>query len=449
MSFYNNFIGLKELPKEARSIIRNYSFIDILVSFSFSLTNTFYILYIIDTVGFREAGVITAISVGVQLLIDYPSGSLGDLIGHKWVFTMALISFSISFYLMSVAIVFSDFVIAAIFFGFSNAQASGALQSWLDNSYKNIKDNPDADRKNYGYSMNKIRAISSLIMGMSFMLGGFLTLHVSRQVLFRFQSVLILITAFLVLKILNNSSTTTEGRLGEDKSVFKEYMHFLKGGIKFLFSSRKAFTFILGMSLMQVTWAIWATLLLFPLYFGYTGSDSIAGVLRSSIFFAGVIAQIMVSGLTKKVENDKLPLFMLVQGLMLFFGAITLLYFVPIQNSFNLFGSVLVFVLMLTSVSFLMPFIQTIVQRLFVDFVPSENRNGVYSLMPTISGLFTVPLLPIVGSIVQTSGLISGLWLIVGILMSSLFFVWIAINSDDKSYSVPISVSKVAPIAGN
>ncbi|OLS24271.1 MAG: hypothetical protein HeimC2_23360 [Candidatus Heimdallarchaeota archaeon LC_2] len=129
MSFYNSFIGLKEIPKEARSVMRNYSIIMLLLNFIFSFTATFSILYIIDAIGFKGAATITAISLSVILLTDYPSGSLGDWIGQKTVIMLALLFFAAAFFLLSFATEFNDFVFVGILMGLGEAQASGALQS--------------------------------------------------------------------------------------------------------------------------------------------------------------------------------------------------------------------------------------------------------------------------------------------------------------------------------
>ncbi|MFW9991728.1 MAG: hypothetical protein ACFFD4_06685 [Candidatus Odinarchaeota archaeon] len=69
-----------------------------LISFTFMLSSTFQVLYTIDHLGFALASVTVAIMFLVQLVTDYPSGSLGDLIGQRWVMTISFtctVSFSI------------------------------------------------------------------------------------------------------------------------------------------------------------------------------------------------------------------------------------------------------------------------------------------------------------------------------------------------------------------
>jgi hypothetical protein len=49
------------------------------------LSNIFFILFAINKLGFTKASIIVSFIMLVQLITDYPSGSLGDYIGQKWV----------------------------------------------------------------------------------------------------------------------------------------------------------------------------------------------------------------------------------------------------------------------------------------------------------------------------------------------------------------------------
>ena len=154
---------------------------------------------------------------------------------------------------MSIAVDYNDFVIVAILLGLGEAQASGALQSWLDTKYKSVDSTLDLDRKNYGYSMTKINALSTLVSGITFIIGGFVASILSRQIAFRIQAVLIILTSVLVVKLLTNPDKTiaNQEEIIEQKGE-TSFFSFMKGGIAFMFSSKKAFTFIVGFSLFQV-----------------------------------------------------------------------------------------------------------------------------------------------------------------------------------------------------
>ncbi|MFV2016408.1 MAG: MFS transporter, partial [Candidatus Heimdallarchaeota archaeon] len=337
---------------------------------------------------------------------------------------------------MSFATTFNDFVVISIIFGLGEAQVSGTLQSWLDTAYKGVDSSVDPDRKNYGYSMSKIEALGSLVSGITFIIGGLLATIYSREFAFRFQSATVLFTAFFVIKLLStpreNSNPTPAS---QDNNVTERndtsFLSFLKGGIEFLLSSKRAFFFLVGLSVFQVVWSIWGALLLFPFYFGYTGDDSSTGMMRSAIFFVGVYIQIKLSHFTKKVEKDKLIYFILFQGVVLFVGGIMLMRFIPMNNSLNLVGIGFTFLLMGIAVSLTAIFINTIIQREMVDLVPSENRNAVYSLIPTIRSAIAIPLLPFVGALVENSGLEAGFLILLGITFIVILFIWLAINIAD------------------
>ena len=145
MSVYNNFVGINQLPEEGRGIMRRYGLIRASYSLIGNLTGTFFILFLIDKLGFKDSGMIVAAMVLVQLVTDYPSGAIGDFIGQRWVLASATFLSAIGFYLLSLADSITSFYLLAVVFGLSTAQQSGALQSWLDNNYKNIDENDDPD----------------------------------------------------------------------------------------------------------------------------------------------------------------------------------------------------------------------------------------------------------------------------------------------------------------
>ena len=93
----NKILGTQELPVQAQYYMRTFLYLSMIISFLESLSSTFYILYSIDHIGFALTAVCTSLMLATQLLFDYPSGSLGDWIGQRWVLTMAYIFYGISF----------------------------------------------------------------------------------------------------------------------------------------------------------------------------------------------------------------------------------------------------------------------------------------------------------------------------------------------------------------
>jgi len=433
MSFYNSFIGLNQLPVGAKKFMRNYSIMRNILAVSFGLAQTFLILYIIDALGFYRASLIISVMVGVQLLIDYPTGALGDRIGQRWVLSMAFVISSIGYFLLSFATMLNEFILVACFFGFANAQASGALQAWLDTNYKAIDSNVDTDRKNYGYSMTRIGSIDNALMGITFIVGGIFSTLISRSFVFQLQGVLILFSTVMVVILLREGLERQNGIEAEKQLA---YFDFFKKGLKFVVSSKSVFFYIIGFSVFVTLWQVWGVLILFPIYFGYTGSDIGASVLRSFAFFSGVLLQIYLAKKTKDIDNHKLPMVILFQAIVLFLGIGILIYFRPLSNSLDILSSVMVLIIMTLAVSLPTPFINALSQRLMIDMIPSDVRNGVYSLIPTISGVMTVICLPLFGSLVETQGMISVLigLLVIDLVAASLLYL--ALSRFILSYAV-------------
>ncbi|MHA2253783.1 MAG: MFS transporter [Candidatus Kariarchaeaceae archaeon] len=449
MSFYNSFIGINQLPEQAKGIMRKYGLIRSAVATVYSATGTIFILHIIDSIGFKEASMIMSIMFLTQIILDYPSGSLGDYIGQRWVLGIAYLAGFGGFYLFSIAQTFNHFMLAAVIFGFTNAQVSGSLQSWLDNNYKKIDDDSDPDRKNYGFTMNRFGSIDTFLMGISIMIGGVMATYWSREAVFRIQSFLILMIAFMVILLLTDLPDPIVDKVQKSQQSVGEYLSLLMGGISYVWSNKVLLFYLVGNSLVMTAWNLWGVLLLFPIYFGYSGSDSLAGILRSTIFFIGVGIQIITAKKTKDVPNSKLPSILLTHFLTLFLGVMALLYFIPVQNSFNILGFILLILVLTVSVSLIMPFIATLNQRISLDLVPSEHRNSIYSLLPTISGALGVVLLPVVGSLVAKVGMISGLVIALSLSMIGSLTIYLALYRVDHQISLQLFKKPIAIGAGD
>lgn len=445
MSFYNKFIGINNLPKSAQSLTRVYGLIRMLNSFILNLTSTFLILYIIDALGFEKASIVITVMLTVQLAIDYPSGSLGDHIGQRWVLGIAVFMISIAFFLLSSATSYIQFIVIAIIIGFANAQASGALQSWYDNNYKNVDTENDPEKKNYGFCMNRLGAADDFIMGITFIIGGLLATLFSRSFVFALQSLFSVIFAVLIIRLMQDIKGVNEIRNQNIKS-FSKYLEYLKGGVKFVFKDKMTILFVFGISIFQFVWVIWGNLILFPLYFGYTGSDGLAGILRSILFFIGVGTSIVLSNLIRKINKNKMPIFFGLQALILFGGTILLFTIIPMQNQFSLIGFLAVIIIFSISNSIMAIIGNVLLQRIMIDFIPSKFRNSLYSFIPTVVGVLSILFLPLAGNIIEIYGLIYGVAFCSLFSISSLIMISISLKINQNS-EIIITQQKAAPIA--
>ena len=97
----------------------------ILIDISFSLSSTFYVLFVIDSMGYEKLGILMGVGFFVQALFDYPSGTLGDWIGQRWVLFVAYLGFGLSFALLFYAQTFNDFLLVYIVSAIAASQQSG------------------------------------------------------------------------------------------------------------------------------------------------------------------------------------------------------------------------------------------------------------------------------------------------------------------------------------
>lgn len=408
----NKLLGTQELPSQAQYYMRMFLYLSMLISFLTSMSSTFYVLFTIDAVGFALAGICASIMLATQTLFDYPSGSLGDYIGQKWVLALAFFFFGISFFLLISAKTFSDFAFISIIMGLGNAQYSGTFNTWIDNNYRIAVGDADPDRKIYGFSTSRANSFNNLALGFSFILGGIIATNYSRQNVFAIQTGLSVIVILLVITYLKDIKVSNEEKdkaTSSNSEKIINYLLFLKGGVTFLFSSKATFLFLFGLSVYNVTWLIWGNLILTPLYFGYTGTDALAGLLRTSLFFTGIPLAFFMANVSRKFSNNSLPKILFLQVALFFPSFFLLTSFVPPVNEFNETGIIVTFILLFVLVGTIFDLSITLTNRIMVDFVPSENRNSVYSLLPTIYSLIGIFVLPFAGILIENDGMASGL----------------------------------------
>ncbi|MHA2174833.1 MAG: MFS transporter [Candidatus Hodarchaeales archaeon] len=430
----NNVLGTEELPERAQSHLRTVLSLGMVISFLMSLSSTFYVLFVIDQIGYTLAAVSTSAMLLTQLIFDYPSGSLGDWIGQRWVLAIAFISYSITFLLLIPASTLDDFVFIGIINGFGNAQSSGAFETWVDNNYRKSVTGKDSDRRIYGFAMSRISSINNFALGASFLIGGAIATEISREFVFSIQFILGLIVIILLLVFVKDIDSTKEVNDKKSSANLKNYFQFLIGGIRVMFKDQKTFLFIMGMSIYNVVWLIWGNLILFPIYFGYTGKDVLASSLRTILFFVGIPVSFFMANVTKKIRNERLPTFIFLQIIFFFPSFIALTYFNPPTNEFNLIGVIGTFLLLAILVGSLFDVGRTLSQRILLDLVPSENRNAVYSLMPSIVSLLGIPVLLIAGVAVETYGLYVGIFLAGLVCIIGFIFIFFSLR-----IKVPVS----------
>jgi MFS family permease len=345
-----------------------------------------------------------------QLIFDYPSGSLGDWIGQRWVLALSYSTYSVAYLFLATAQSFTSFVLVAILMGFANAQASGTLRTWLESNYQKVASEIDPERKLFGFTVTRVGTLNYLASLGSFITGGAIATLISRRMVFSLQVGAIFILVVLVLILVKDISVKEiERPVTEKKGALIDYFKYFKGGLSFVCSSRVSFFFIVGQAIFYVTWYVWGSLILYPIYFGYSGSDAGAALVRSTIFALGMIASIIVANISKRFSNHHYPYFLFIHAIIFFPCYFVLLTLLPVNDTFNLLGMLTTIFIQNSTIGFLFNTGNILQRRIMLDLVPSENRNSVYSLIPTIIALIGIPVLPFAGSIIDSYGLTAGL----------------------------------------
>jgi MFS family permease len=364
-----------------------------------------------------------------QIVTDYPSGSLGDVIGQRWILAAAFSLFSIYYFLLSFANKMMEFIILAIFGGVGNALFSGALPTWLDNNYSAEIGDLDLDKRKYGFFRARVGSLSSLIAGLAIILGGILASLTSREFVFLLQSsisILFIILFLIFLKdIKYDLSDKIKVREREDR-ILRNFLYHLKGGLRFVLRDKTVLFFLLGTSFIYAGAQVWSQLIIYPIYFGYTGTDALAGIFRGVTFFLGIPIGIYTAKLSKEISTDRIPYFYFIFCFSFFPVFIILLTVNPLTNEFNLSGILITLLFFLIILSGVINIAEVLRQRKLIEIIDSEYRNAIYSLIPSIISILGFILFPLVGYIIEKSNLQEGIFVILVITFVGTFLVYVS-----------------------
>ncbi|MFX0174345.1 MAG: hypothetical protein ACFE9L_20905 [Candidatus Hodarchaeota archaeon] len=290
-------------------------------------------------------------------------------------------------------------MIVYILAAFTNSQESGALQSWFDNNYKFVTNKIDSDRTIYQIFQGKINMFIRILWAFTILTGGLLATLFFRETVFAIQSFGMFVLAGLSLIYVKDFS----GIQKTEKSI-KKYLAIISKGLQFTFTRSYVFLLVAGVCLSGVLWSVWGNMILFPMYYGYTGSDLGVGIFRFLAWINASITAGKAAEISTKLDATKwIPRveFIVMIGYFGFFAILIFLF--PFQDSIN-FAAIIsalgVFLLLDTfaNISFILR------QRLFLDMIPDEIRNSVYSLVPTLTLIISAPVIIIAGNFIGIIG---------------------------------------------
>ncbi|MFW9905610.1 MAG: hypothetical protein ACFFFH_14855 [Candidatus Thorarchaeota archaeon] len=424
------FLGTNRLSPRAQGLVHRFILLASLQTSLYLISSTFYVLYVLEYVGFLTLGALLAVSVVLQAILDYPSGVMGDWIGQRWILTISFIGYGLSYGLLIQANSFMDLLLVYVLVAFANSQESGALQSWFDNNFKVVSNEIDSDQNFYQEFLGKYQSIVGFLGANVIIFGGFIATLLFREIVFLIQSVGMFIIAGLCFILVDNFS-----EVPRVERSYRNYINLAQEGIKFAFLTKHMAFLVISICLWNMIWQIWVKMILFPIYFGYTGSDAGAGILR----FIGWISNSILAAkagmwsikLNFRRWVPRLNLIIIIS----FFGFFTLLVtFYPVENSFNVLPIILLFCYIFIFLSLNNLFL-ILRQRLVFDLVPNSIRTSVYSLFPTLTLLIEAPFLVISGSIIEWYGIpvVLLLLMIIGVISSGSMYVSITALSSEEN----------------
>ncbi|MHA2273998.1 MAG: MFS transporter [Candidatus Hodarchaeales archaeon] len=394
------FLRTQDLPDRAQTLVQKIVIAVVFMQFVWSVSDTFYVLFVIDSVGYAQLGILIAISFLLQSVLDYPSGALGDWIGQKWVLFTAFITFGLSFAILAVAQSFEMLLVVYCLQAIAASQQSGALITWFDNNYKIAADEADPDRKTYTFFFGRWGLIGNVTGAVSFVIGGFLATVYFRQAVFAFQAVALFVIGVSFLFFVKDFPEVERPK----KSV-RNYVRLLGQGVQVVTKSKGLLLYMLSICCFGIVWTVWGNMILYPLYFGYTGSDSGASLFRFTVWMVGLPGAFWASNLAARLDIKWIPRLQFLFTILFFplFIMLTLLF--PIEkNIFNIFAIVGTIFCFQTTI-FMLNTSGLLQQRLFLDAIPDENRNSFYSLIPTLILLSGAPAVIIGGFLIIQAGI--------------------------------------------
>ncbi|UCH03491.1 MAG: MFS transporter [Candidatus Thorarchaeota archaeon] len=398
-TMYHRVLGISDLNSDAREFISRATSLMILYVFSVMLTNTFLIIHALEFVTLTDLSLILAAQFAVQASTDYPSGAIGDWLGQRWVLFVAGLSYGVGFIVLSQAFDFVSVLSAFILVAFAQSQESGTFIAWFDNNYK-LYSTEDRDRRTYSQFYGKFTMIGEILTAVSFLLGGAFLAIIDRQLLFLVQGFLLLFVSLILLSFIRDHES-----LKRDKLKFKSYLRYLRGGVTTATTNKTLRIMILGMVISGVGFAIWSGLILFPLYAAYAKTDAWTAILRAGVFVLGAICIGVAGMVSKRIYRLQrwLAVSVLLTDVLFFLGMYIMLQVNPVPSTFTLVS--ILFVMLSFAVAFSPRYLADVLKpRFYLDVIPDENRNAVYSLIPTLILIVSVFALPAAGVLIEIVG---------------------------------------------
>ena len=320
----------------------------------------------------------------------------------------------------------------------------------MDNNYR-IAAPEDDERKQYGVFRGKALSLFLLIDAIVMVPGGLLAALFGRPWVFQLQFVLSMGLAVATMVLIRDFPEVSEKRA--ERPNLREYGSLLKEGLVFTFGDPFAKYVIIGLMLVTSNFPVWWAFIMTPMLYQYLIVDFAVTSVIALLTIPGIFYAQRSGIWAKRFEPKKLiprfkfinsPLFFLLMALLMIALPPVLaspnlfIFYFPLTNIVILavpFESFLpvVLIIIIYAIAGVFGQIQGIlVSRVFVDAIPSRVRNSVYSLMPTMMLIFSIPQITFFGWIIQFYGVPLAL-----ILCSAIAMIGVALLHKGLTFPIP------------
>jgi MFS family permease len=428
-----SLLGLEHPTEKAIHLVRKMAFLRIVITAVFEVSTTWFIIFIAETLGEGDyfagltlLGVLVIIRSGIQTVVDYPSGTLGDRFGQRHILASGLFCYSLAYWLISTITIetsFTIFIALYVLLAFGASQMSGALESWFDNNYRFAMPS-DTERKGYGVLMGRFGMLVKLSAILVIIPGSWLATSTSRILVFYGQSIFCIILTFVVLFVVRDFPELKD--TSEEIISDKTYTTLLMDGLRFLRSDPFITLTIIGEVLLVAVFFTFWMIVYYPFLFYFLLTDVAVSSYRTVGILSAAVEQERSGIWSKRFSPVKwIPRFRFLAS-SLFYLSFALIVFVfpdptigdsliqvylPFTElaiieipSISLFPVILTLIVF-TITGFLGSFADILTQRIYLDIIPDQIRNSWYSLKPTLRTIFMLPLVLIAGWIAPEFGL--------------------------------------------
>ncbi|MBD3406113.1 MAG: MFS transporter [Candidatus Lokiarchaeota archaeon] len=458
MSLTARFFGFENPTEQGLKLAKTMASLVPVFSMTFQISTTFYMLFIAEALGDGDAvkgmaivGGLVALQFIVQVILDYPTGAVGDWVGQRYVIMSALLCYAVVFFLTSQLTPDPPLILPILIyalFGLGISQESGAWGAWFDNNYR-VAMPHDTKREEYGVFSGKLGMISQISATAVLVPGSWIALYLGRAWVFQLQALLFIVLAILVHRYVRDLPEVEEQR--SERPEMGDYVGLLKDGVRFIWSSKFFLLLFIGEMIFFSVGPVWGNLILWPFYNVYLQSDVAISTFRTLMFLPLAMTNERSGIIAKKYEpNTWIPRFRLFafNGAAFYF-LLSMMFFIvpppPMGTTATVqlvipFINLPLFVLPIASViPILMIFIIFLITSLFgsvggiltnrvlLDVVPNKIRNGMYSLRATSFTAASIPLLVFFGWLVPSFGfslafLLMGIISTVGVVLIAMSF---------------------------